>query len=203
LQADFLIITHEDFQSEAGRLAAHRQAHEGLRTEVILISDIFNAFSGGVYDPVAIRDFLKFVLLSRPAPPSYVLLFGDGDYDYKNVVSAGDKNWIPPFEIDGDDFTVRATDDWYTYLIGDDRFMDMSIGRLPVQTLAEARIVVDKIVAYETDPAFGSWRKSALVVADDVLGLGGQVLPLERVHTDVAEQLAEQFLSPRLISGTP
>ncbi|MGH7494358.1 MAG: type IX secretion system sortase PorU [bacterium] len=197
LQADFLIITHQDFQSEARRLADHKQAHDGLRTEVVLIADIFDAFSGGVYDPVAIRDFLKFALTNWPSPPDYVLLFGDGDYDYKNVVSASDKNWIPPFELDGDYFTVRATDDWYTYLTGDDRIMDLSIGRLPVQTLAEAQIVLDKIIRYETDPAFGSWKNRAIVVADDVLGPGGQVLPFESVHTEFAELLAEESLSPR------
>ncbi|MEQ9412325.1 MAG: type IX secretion system sortase PorU, partial [Cyclobacteriaceae bacterium] len=41
-------------------------------------------------------------------------------------------------------------------------------GRLPVKTSEEAAIVVDKLIAYDTNSkSFGNWRKDILFVADD------------------------------------
>jgi hypothetical protein len=44
---------------------------------------------------------------------------------------------------------------------------EMAIGRLPVNSAAEARIVVNKTVDYERNPTPGDWRQRVLFVADD------------------------------------
>ena len=41
----------------------------------------------------------------------FVLFFGDGHFDYRNVGRTSAPNWIPPFQKDD-----AATDDYYTYL---------------------------------------------------------------------------------------
>jgi hypothetical protein len=63
---------------------------------------------------------------------------------------------------------VIAGDNWYADL-DDDRLPDVAIGRLPADSAAELATMVDKIVAYETKPAPGSWQRRISLVA----GLGG------------------------------
>ena len=104
-------------------------------------------------DPAAIRDFLSFVYLNWRDnignPPGYVLLIGDGSYDFKNVLYEENNNYIPPFEIDNDnELYSRCTDDWYVYINGGDKLMDMAIGRLPVASESEAAIIINKIINY-------------------------------------------------------
>jgi hypothetical protein len=60
-----------------------------------------------------------------------------------------------------------AADNRYVTLEGEDNLPDMLIGRLPVNSPAEAQAVVDKIVGYEQQPAPGSWPGNGIVVADD------------------------------------
>jgi len=194
--ASYVIITHEDFYSQAQRLAdfrASRPGGEALTTFVAKIQDIYDEFSGGLFDPTAIRDFLKYAFENWSERPRYVLLFGDGDYDYRNIISSSDKNWIPPFETtDLSLINNRTSDAWFTYVSGNDRVMDMAIGRLNTQTPDEARVVVDKIINYESRPVYGSWRNLITIVADDELVTGG--VGNEIIHTQQSEELAENHV---------
>ena len=57
-QADYLIVTNSLFLSEAERLAElHR--NEGLTVHVVTAGQVFNEFSSGAKDAVAIRFFAK------------------------------------------------------------------------------------------------------------------------------------------------
>ncbi|MDZ7262695.1 MAG: type IX secretion system sortase PorU, partial [candidate division KSB1 bacterium] len=193
LEADFIIITHEDFYDQARRLQRHRQDRDNLKTIVVNISDIYDEFSWGLFDPTAIRDFLHYAFFNYRVTPSYVLLFGDGDYDYKNLTGTSDKNWLPPYETTEFNSTdTRATDDWYTFVNGPDQFMDLAIGRLPVRSLEEARNAVDKIIAYETNPLYGDWKNTITIVGDDELAQGGA--GNETFHIIDSEDLAEHYV---------
>ncbi|MFT6245053.1 MAG: hypothetical protein ACJAXI_001822, partial [Crocinitomicaceae bacterium] len=57
-QADYLIVTHPEFISQADRLA---QLHieNGLTVHVVTTNQIYNEFSSGVQDATAIRSFVK------------------------------------------------------------------------------------------------------------------------------------------------
>ena len=59
-------------------------AEEPLVAMRVRLTDVYDEFSWGVRDPVAIRDFLKYAYENWQGPPKYVLLVGDGDYDYRN-----------------------------------------------------------------------------------------------------------------------
>jgi hypothetical protein len=204
--ADLIIITHEDFQSAAQSLQAHRQNLSNMAVEVVTIASIYNEFSGGLMDAVAIRDFLKHAFenwnISLDRPPSYVLLMGDGDYDFRNIISDEDKNWIPPYQIDHDsDILTRCTDDYYTYVSGNDALMDMAVGRIPVRTSTEAAQYVNKLIRYETQPEFGNWKSTMTFAADDELTPGDNT---QRIHTDQSETIAlasylPPYLQPRKI----
>jgi len=194
--ADFVIITHNDFFNAASSLKNLRESQDGLKTNVVKIDDVFDEFSAGLYDPTAIRDFLKYTYENWTLRPRYVLLFGDGDYDYKNIKSDNDLNWIPPYETSElNEIENRTIDDWFTYVNGNDYGMDFAIGRIPVQTTEEAEYVVDKLVEYSTNLPPGFWKNLFTIVADDEIVEGGS--GNETIHTHDAEELVESYVPKR------
>lgn len=192
---DFLIITHESFSNAASSLKNLRESVDGLNTTVVKITDVFDEFSGGRYDPTAIRDFLKYVYDFWSTRPQYILLFGDGDYDYRNILSNNDENWIPTYQTEEPDHIANRTlDDWFTYVNGNDRVADYTIGRIPSQTTKEAEDLVDKLVEYESAMNYGPWRNLITVVADDELVPAANP---EVIHTRDSEDLAENHIPKR------
>ena len=188
--AEYVIITHRDFADAARRLAAWRSSRQGMSAVVVEVEAVYDRFSGGLVDPAALRNFLAWALQNWQPAPLFVLLLGDGTYDYKNNSNTSRGNWIPPFE-DGD----STYDEWYVRVLGQDVFPDMAIGRIPVQTAAAAQVVVEKLIDYESKPLYGPWRNRALVVADDV---HHPRFPNrnERYFLDDAERLAAEGLPP-------
>lgn len=197
ISADYLIITHDDFYDAALRLAEYRSTQDNLASVVIGIADIYASFACGLPDPTAIRDFLKFTWENSTPRPQFVLLFGDGDYDYRNILYQSDKNWIPPFITDEfNDTNSRAVDDWFVAFSNSDSHIlpELAIGRIPVRTSQEAWTVVDKIIQYESGAErFGNWRNRITVVADDEYDQGGDIVAWNYIHTVDAEELAANF----------
>ncbi len=193
-EADFIIISHSLFHQQAMQLASLRETletNDRLETEVVDISSVFDEFGWGLPDPTAIRDFLVYAQ-DHWGDPRYVLLFGDGHFDYKNTLGYDTPNLIPPYETDNrHEMTSRTTDDWFTYTRGEQDGMQIAIGRIPVQTVADAQAVVDKIIAYETSPDYGEWRKTITVVGDDELVAGGEPSYYDMAHIRQSETLAE------------
>ena len=165
--ADWVAIYHRDFRAAAERLAQWRvtDARFGppLRAVAIDVQDIYDEFSGGLLDPTAIRNFLAHAAEYWDPAPLFVTLIGDGSYDYKNNSALSQGHWIPAFQ-DGD----STYDEWYTRVVGGDLFPDMAIGRLTVQTAAEADVVVDKLIAYDRTPEVGPWQSRMLLASDDL-----------------------------------
>ncbi len=190
-RADFLIITHSDFYDQIQSLKSFRESYNQMSVMVVKIQDVYDEFSGGLFDPVAIRDFLKFAYQNWQDPaPAFVLLVGDGNYDYKNNLGAGVQNFIPPFTTD-----PSISDDIYV-LWGDT--LNMIISRLPVRSESEAGMVLNKIIDYEGEPEFGTWRNLITLVADDEWKkfLGGELDGLWGHHTPDTETLAKFHVPP-------
>ncbi len=193
---DVIILTHVDFLDQAQRLSVHRQSQDSLTAEVVDVQDVYDEFAGGMFDPVAIRDFLRYAAGNWTKPPGYLVLFGDGDYDYRDLVTEPGGNWIPPFEYDGTSSSgSRASDDWYTYISGNDYLMDLSVGRLTVRSSAQAKTVVDKIISYETDPQPGFWKGLYTFVGDDEKAGGGTGNEVN--HIIASEYIAEKVIPSR------
>ncbi|MBT7861501.1 MAG: type IX secretion system sortase PorU [Gemmatimonadetes bacterium] len=166
--ADDLIITHADFTDAAQRLAdwraADRRFGEPITTMVVDVQDIYDEFSGGLVDPMAIRSFVNHAYDHWAPRPAFVTLVGDGTYDYKNNSATSHPNWIPPYQ-DGE----STYDEWYVRVEGEDRGPELAIGRLPVATAEEAEAVVDKIITYDRGEPIGPWQARVLLVADDLV----------------------------------
>ena len=196
---DYIIITHDTFYQQATQLESLREdwnTTDRLTTEVVKISDIYDEFAWGLKDPVAIRDFLAHAY-SAWGQPGYVLLLGDGHYDYRNIYKYGTPNLIPPYESpETSEIASRTSDDWFTYVKGSTNGMQMAIGRLPVQTVEEAQGVVSKLIDYETKSTAAEWHKIVTIVGDDELVSGGKGEEVE--HTRQAEWLAEHYVPSSL-----
>lgn len=178
-QADYLLITPSEFITAAQTLAAHRQS-AGLSVAVINIQDIFDEFAGGQPTPQAIHDFIDYAYHNWQAPaPAYVLLLGDGYYDYRLLTGKTTyPNFVPPYMGCFDPWLCEvASDNAYVTVSGDDRLPDLLIGRLPAHDLSGANRMVAKILNYEDSPAEGNWRHTITFVADNAFTAQGQPDP--------------------------
>jgi hypothetical protein len=199
--ADFIIVTYDDFFDAILPLKQHREIYDSLKTEVIKISDIYNEFSWGIFDPIAIRDFVKFAFENWIPAPKYVLLCGDGDYDYKNIKNNLDKNWIPPYETSElNENSNRTMDEFFVNVSGNDDKPDLAVGRFPVQTAEQVQNVVEKIINYETSPVWNpdqifvveDWRNIVTMVGDDDYHTSAS--RDETMHTNDAETIIENYV---------
>lgn len=172
---DMLIVSPSLFMNEALRLAEHRSQHSGYTVKVVLVDHIYNEFSSGRQDPTAIRDYCK-LLFDRNPNFKFLLLFGDGSYDWRyKIKSVADQNFIPVYETEESLAPIYAfpTDDYYALLSDDEGNnlrggLDLATGRLLCKTENEAKTMVDKIIRYETDPrTMGDWRNRQIYLADD------------------------------------
>jgi hypothetical protein len=171
--ADYLLVTHHTF---AGAVAALRdfRASQGLRAVQVDVQDVYDEFGYGITGAVAIHDFLAYAYGNWKAPaPSYVVLIGDGNYDPKNYLGYGRTSYMPPYLAPVDPgIGETAADNRYVTVVGEDTFPDLMLGRLSVNSSAEASALVAKIVAYEQGPAPGDWNQQVLAVADNADGAG-------------------------------
>lgn len=172
-ETDMIIIYHPDFESQAQRLAQHRADHNGLNVSLAPIELVYNEFSSGKLDPTAIRDFARMVY-ERTDRFKYLLLLGDGSFDPRNIYDLGN-NFVPTFQQDSyNPLYAFPSDDYYALFSNGGNsnplsgMMNIAVGRLPVKTPEEAENVVNKLVAYDTDPSMlRDWRNRVLFVSDD------------------------------------
>lgn len=115
--ANYLIITRRQTEPLMQPLKAHREAYNNFAVKIVTVEDIFDEFGFGRQDPTAIRNFIKFAYENWNPWPQYILLAGNGYYDYRNLSGEYPVNWVPAFQISGnDDITSRAVDDFYVDL---------------------------------------------------------------------------------------
>jgi hypothetical protein len=166
--ADYILIAHPDFYEAVQPLADYRHS-QGLRVKRVDVQDVYDEFGAGLPDPEAIRSFLAYAYTNWQAPaPAYVVLVGDGNVDPKNYQGFSPPSYIPPYLADVDDLLGEtAADNRYVSVSGSDILPDMHLGRLPVRSAAEARMMVDRLLAYEQNPPAGDWVQKVMFVADD------------------------------------
>lgn len=199
--ASFVIISPKEFMSAAQRLKNLREkpGPSYLKTIIVDIDEIYNEFSGGLLDPMAVRNFLKKAFNTWNERPVYVFFLGDGHYDYRNIYNLPGKNFLPPMQksdMGANEILSYPSDDFVTNINdtinGNTQAVrpDFSIGRLCVNSLNEANSYIDKLVKYEDPSTFGYWKKKNMYVADDgwtTSNPGGE----GALHTQQCEFIAE------------
>ena len=176
---NLVIISPPAFRAQADRLAELRRQHDGLEVRVVSPQEIYNEFSSGRQDVSAIRNYLKYLYDTDAARIKYLLLFGKGSYDYRND-QATNTNFVPTYESRNSVHPIfsYSSDDYYGFLEDDegqweenfsgDHTLEIGVGRLPVKSAEEARVVVDKLIHYASSArTLGRWRNRVVFVADD------------------------------------
>jgi len=175
--AALIIVTHPMFKAQAERLADFHRTETGLSVIVAETDQIFTEFASGKPDLTGIRDFIRMLYLraTKSDTPRYILLFGDGSYDYKDRIP-NNTNFVPTYQSE-ESFKYIATyvtDDFYGIMEesggqGAAGSLDLGMGRFPVANLEQAEAIVDKIIHYAriNDTILSSWRNTITFIADD------------------------------------
>ncbi len=103
-QADYLIITHEQFMGDMAPLydledLEDLQQSRGYSTRIVNVENIYDEFNYGIFNPTAIRSFLDYAYHNWNTPaPQYVLLVGDASWDYIGYLPEGTHiNYVPSY----------------------------------------------------------------------------------------------------------
>ena len=167
-----IIISHASFIPALTPLVDLRRS-QGLSVRVVNVRAVYDGWGNGRITPEAIRSYLSDLYHNGNPAPTYVLLVGDGTTDPKQYRSDSQTTWLPPYLADADPWVGEvAADNRFVTVDGDDFLPDMIIGRLPVNSLAEAQTVVTKIVEYETKPLLGDWNGRISFISDDTDAAG-------------------------------
>lgn len=203
---DYVIVSHTDLLQQANELADLHRQQNGLKVLVVTQEQVFNEFSSGRPDPVSIRRLMR-CMRHRPNDsdtllPRYLLLFGKGTFDNRNLLKAN-QNTVITYQSNnsfGDESSVYPSDDLYGYLddnaVGDfEGEMSLGIGRLPAKSADEASHMINKIRRYlnRSDLSLGSirgdWRNYVALLADDA----DPSCPYDSVFTSDSEITARRI----------
>jgi hypothetical protein len=166
--ADYIIIANPDFLADVKPLALYHEG-QGLKVLTASITDVYDEFGGGVEDPQAIRDFLRYAYQSYSPRPRYALLVGDTTYDYKdhlgNGAAYGVKNYLPTHFYDFEGLGEVPSDNWFGDVVEDGNGLpEIAMGRIPVKNTYDLKQFVSKTLSYA---ATGNPGGKAVFVADD------------------------------------
>ena len=183
-QADLVIIipASRTLLKQAQRLKEFHEIHDGMRVNIVAADQLYNEFSSGTPDANAYRRYLR-MLQDRAATeadmPKYLLLFGDCVWDNR-MLTADCKRFDPDdyllvYESENSfsETSCYAGDSWMGILAegaGSDarrELQDVGVGRFPVTTVAEAKIMVDKTINYSKNQNGGAWQNTIMFMGDD------------------------------------
>ncbi len=192
---EMIIIANQKLLNAANDLAEFRRTNDRMTVSVITPDLIYNEFSGGLPDPAGLRNFFRMYYdrgtQSGARTFKYILLMGDGSYDNRNIL--GHKfNLLPTYQSDESlsPVTSFVSDDFFVFLDenegGATGTVDLGIGRIPANTVADAEAVVGKIKHYHETETFGNWRNIVTFIADD----GNLADRYSNQHASQAETLA-------------
>lgn len=182
--ADMVIIipTSQKLLKQAQRLKEFHESHDSLRVNIVPADELYNEFSSGTPDANAYRRYLR--MLTDKATkaedmPKYLLLFGDCVWDNRMLTS--DCRSLNPDDYllcheSEDSFSevyCYVSDSWLG-IIGEGKggdpkteLQDIAVGRFPVTTAEEAKIMVDKTINYMKNENAGAWQNTLMFMGDD------------------------------------
>lgn len=169
----YLIVAPTTFQDTGVSLATWK-TQKGLNAGVVTVDQIRGVYPG-IDDAQKIHNFLRALRAEEPQL-KWLLLLGDTQWvpvrhmwsDGSTVDPSYIRDSVPSdfyyaaldttWDVDGDQVWGRAAgeQDWQP---------DLYVGRIPVDTNAEASKKVGDILRYEKTPAIGPWMRTATLVS--------------------------------------
>jgi len=147
VNAQLLIITNHSYLSEARELQRHKE-DLGITTAIVTERDLYHYFSYGEVTPIAIRDAINAIKKTAGNRLRYVLFLNNATLDPKNHEGFGVNGRTPTYHQTSDFFDYPS--DLFFGLDKDsDELLDLSIGRIPVNSASQLRQIVEKIINFE------------------------------------------------------
>jgi hypothetical protein len=195
--ADYVIVTTTDLRPAVAMLVEHRRA-DGFTPVVVEAREIYDAFSHGAFHPEAIQRFFAAAMRNWEKKPRYLLLVGDADVDGNFM---NQREPLPARLVMTDYNGITATDALHADADGDG-LPDVPVGRIPTRTREDFLNVARRIVAIETNPPPGAWRRTITFFAGE--GRFGPVIDklLENQAKGVIAQIPPEF-EVRMTYGNP
>ncbi len=183
---DYLLVIPGAWEGAVAPLVAAREA-QGLRVLVAPYEAIRDQFNGGRASAHAVKRLIRYAYNNWST--RYVTLMGDaGGQDGRQIYSASSLEWVPTMMIPspvgvsvGNEFGFELipSDSWYGWCVDPDciptpdprvtpGLHDVYVGRLPVNSAAEAADIARKLAAYDTVSAGQTWRREMTLLADDL-----------------------------------
>ena len=201
-QQDMIIIAQPGLAAQAERLAEAHRTKDNLTVQVVAPETIYNEFSSGTPDATAYRRFMKMFYdrqTSEADAPKYLLLFGDGSYDNRQLTSAWKSvdmsNMLLTYQTkESLNKFSYVVDDYFGFLDDADNKEDISnkkvnigIGRFPIRSVDQATKAVDKVISYMDNKETGVWKNNLCFLADD----GSNADGFAQYHMVQADTLAD------------
>lgn len=126
---NMLVISHPLFKDELQAFVEWKN-QKGIACEMVDLSTITN---GSDDVSQSIRDFVKDYYLTNGL--NYLVLVGDAMY-------------IPPCTAE-----KGVSDNMYGYILGDDSYPEILVGRFPSSKIEDCRMMIQRSIQYEKNPA--------------------------------------------------
>ncbi len=161
-QADYIMIAPAAL-TEPLKALVDARAVQGLTVVVVPFEEIAGEFGGGAPTPLAIQAFLRHARGHWADPsPRFVLLVGEGSYDYRDYLDLMPANVVPPLLVTVAHGGETVSDTRLGDVDGDGR-PELAVGRWPVSSAEAVADLVRRTLAYE---AAAPPPAGALFVAD-------------------------------------
>jgi peptidase C25-like protein len=156
-----LYISPQEFLTQTAELAQLHSTNYDLATAIADQQDIFDQYSGGEADPVAIKNYIHDFWLNLPTEEvlKYVILMGSGTHDWLDPT---EKNRIMTYGDSDDNFVIFTAN-----------FAELIIGRIPAQNEEQLEFYLERLRTYVEEPLPGWWRNTMVIMADDENKDGG------------------------------
>ena len=182
--ADMVIIipASQKLRRQAERLKAFHESHDGLRVNLVPADELYNEFSSGTPDAGAYRRYLRMLsdkATSEEDMPKYLLLFGDCVWDNRMLTSGCQRlspnDYLLCYESENSfsEVDCYVSDSWMGIISEGSgsrpvvEQQDVAVGRFPVTTDEEAKVMVDKTINYMQNANAGAWQNTLMFMGDD------------------------------------
>jgi hypothetical protein len=200
---DYLLVVPETFAAAVTPLADLRRS-QGLTVLEAPLESVCDEFGDGRRSPAAIQRFARYAYQQWDS--RFLMLVGDGSLDPNRVRTFSGRDWIPVIPSIGpvsttEGYEIVPSDNRYAFISGNEDPLftadtnrvvpEMMVGRLTVNSAAEASTVIGKIVNYENVQPTDLWRRKVLLMTDDAFSgettFGGGGTPTGYCHRDYEE----------------
>lgn len=213
--ADMIIIvpTSQKLRPEAERLKALHEQYDSMTVRIVTANELYNEFSSGTPDASSYRRYMK-MLYDRATDeseiPSYLVLFGDCAWDNRMLVADwrgySPDDFLLCYESENSFSATKSyVSDEFFCLLDDEEMIfdnallstgyqgkgDVAVGRFPVRSPEQARIMVDKVEAHLKNLNAGAWQNTIVFMGDD----GNNNIHMQDADAvaDVAERLCPAY----------